>query len=423
MTQHYDLIVIGGGAAGFYAAITCAEQSALYGATPRVLILEKSSRVLDKVRISGGGRCNVTHHCFEPRRMATNYPRGNKALIGPLHRFGVAETVAWFAEHGLELKTEADGRMFPTTDSSQSVIDVLRGTADAAGIKVRTRAAVRSLAALNTSETTTPRFEVTLKGGESLYAHFVVLATGGARAGAGSELARQLGHRLIEPVPSLFTFHVDDWRIRDLQGLAVDPVSVRIDDADLENEGPLLITHRGFSAPAILKLSAWGARKLHALDYTFTLSVDWLHGADPTATFAALRATAGTRHVHTRSPFDAIPKRLWQRLVAAARIDEEQTWATLQAGPRDALIAQLTNATFNVTGKSTHKDEFVTAGGVPTDDLDMRTMESRICEGAYITGELLDIDGVTGGFNFQNAWTTGHLAGTAIAHSLLEHAG
>lgn len=423
MSQTFDLIVIGGGAAGFYAAITCAEQSALYGASPRVLILEKSSRVLDKVRISGGGRCNVTHHCFDAKRMATNYPRGDKALIGPLHRFGVTETVAWFAEHGLELKTEADGRMFPTSNTSQSVIDVLRGAADAAGVNVRTRAAVRSVEAFNDAYTTQTRFEVCLKGGESLRTRCLVLATGGARAGAGAELASQLGHKLIEPVPSLFTFHVDDWRIRDLQGLAVDPVGVRIDEADLKNEGPLLITHRGFSAPAILKLSAWGARKLHALDYTFTLRVDWLHGDDPSPTFATLRARAGTRHVHTRSPFDAIPRRLWQRLVAAARIDEQQTWATLQAGPRDALIAQLTDATFEVTGKSTHKDEFVTAGGVPTDDVDMRTMESRICPGAFIAGELLDVDGVTGGFNFQNAWTTGHLAGTAIAFNLLEQAG
>ncbi|TXD37496.1 NAD(P)/FAD-dependent oxidoreductase [Lujinxingia vulgaris] len=423
MTETFDLIVIGGGAAGFYAAITCAEQSALYGASPRVLILEKSPRVLDKVRISGGGRCNVTHHCFDPKRMATNYPRGDKALIGPLHRFGVTETVAWFNDHGLTLKTEADGRMFPTTDNSQSVIDVLRGAADAAGVNVRTRAAVRSIEALEVSDPTHPRFEVTLRGDATLRAHHVVLATGGARSGGGAELARQLGHRLIEPVPSLFTFHVDDWRIRDLQGLAVDPVAVRIDEANLKNEGPLLITHRGFSAPAILKLSAWGARALHELDYTFTLSVDWLHGEDPAPTFAALRKEAGTRHVHTRSPFDAIPKRLWQRLVAAARIDEQQTWATLQAGPRDALIAQLTDARFKVTGKSTHKDEFVTAGGVPTDDVDMRTMESRICPGAFIAGELLDVDGVTGGFNFQNAWTTGHLAGTAIALSLLERTG
>ncbi|RAL25109.1 aminoacetone oxidase family FAD-binding enzyme [Lujinxingia litoralis] len=417
MSTPYDLIVIGGGAAGFYGAITCAERLTECGLEARVLILEKSARVLDKVRISGGGRCNVTHHCFEPRRMATHYPRGNKALIGPLHRFGVSETVAWFNARGLKLKTEADGRMFPVSDDSQSVIDTLRRAADEAGVQVRTRAAVRSVEALR-GDAEEPAFEITLRGDQTLRARHVLLATGGARAGGGAELARQLGHDLIEPVPSLFTFHVDDWRIRELQGLAVDPVRVRVIDQDLHNEGPVLITHRGFSAPAILKLSAWGARQLHALDYRFELAIDWLHGADPRPTFEKLRRQAGTRQVHTRSPFEAIPKRLWQRLVQAAGIDEGCTWAPLETEPRERLIAQLTDARFAVRGKSTHKDEFVTAGGVPTDAVDMRTLESRRCPGAFVAGELLDVDGVTGGFNFQNAWTTGHLAGRAIAERL-----
>lgn len=406
----WDTVVIGGGAAGFFGAIICAEESSK---KPRVLILEKSKQVLAKVRISGGGRCNVTHHCFEPKRMATNYPRGHKALIGPLHRFGVTETIDWFSNHGLELKTEDDGRMFPTSDDSATVIDCLQRAAQQAGVVVKTSAGVKSITPRPNKKG--PLFELILDTGERLEARNILLATGGIRTGGGAGLARSLGHSLEPPVPSLFTFHIVDKRIKELPGLSVEPVKVRVEGTNLENEGPLLITHRGMSGPAILKLSAWGARVLADLDYSFTLVVNWVPRQDVPATFESLRKSAGTRQIESHSPFPTLPKRLWQSLVEAARVPERCTWAELTKGAARALADQLTQCSFEVRGKSTNKDEFVTCGGVPTDEVDMRTMESRTCPGAYFAGELLDIDGVTGGFNFQNAWTTGYLAGRAMA--------
>ncbi|QDG54942.1 NAD(P)/FAD-dependent oxidoreductase [Persicimonas caeni] len=404
----WDAIIIGGGAAGFYGAITCAN------ALPRrarVLIVERARRVLQKVKISGGGRCNVTHDCFDPKRMATHYPRGNKALIGPLHRFGVRETVRWFTARGVELKTEADGRMFPTTDDSQTVIDCLQDAADRAGVELWTSAGVEAITPIDEG------FELALRDGRTVRTRTVLLATGGTRSTSGASLARSLGHELIPPVPSLFTFHIDDPRIEGLQGLSVDHVEVEVVGEPLANDGPLLVTHWGMSGPAILKLSAWGARELHALDYTFDLQVNWLPGVDCEQRFHKLRADWGKRQVGSRSPFDQLPKRLWERLVDAAEIDPERRWAELSKKKSRALGRHLTRAEFSVTGKSTNKDEFVTCGGVPTDEVDMRTMESRITPGVYFAGELLDIDGVTGGFNFQNAWTTGHLAGQAMAEA------
>ncbi len=406
MTDHdFDVIIVGGGAAGFFAAITCAEQDD----DLRVLLLEKSRRVLQKVKISGGGRCNVTHACFDPREMATHYPRGHKALIGPLHRFGVSDTIQWFADRGVELKTELDGRMFPTTDDSVTIVECLNQAARQAGVQVRTRSGVRSI---------TPGFQVTLDSGDTLSAPVVLLATGGTRLRAGARLAESLGHELSPAVPSLFTFDIDDLRIDGLQGLSVDPARATIPDIDLTHGGPLLITHRGLSGPAILKLSAWGARDLFHRDFRFTVKIDWLPGLDVPAALSDLRQQAGARQIASRSPFDAIPKRLWKRLVDAAGIPRVLTWAHLTSDAERALTAQLTASTFDVHGKSTHKDEFVTCGGVPTDQVDMRTMESRLQPGLFFAGELLDIDGITGGFNFQNAWTTGHLAGVAMASSI-----
>ncbi|MFU8806358.1 MAG: aminoacetone oxidase family FAD-binding enzyme [Bradymonadaceae bacterium] len=407
--QEWDAIIIGGGAAGFFGAITCAAHPPK---KTRVLILEKSRRVLTKVKVSGGGRCNVTHHCFDPKQMATNYPRGNKALIGPLHRFGVAETVEWFAEHGLTLKTESDGRMFPTTDDSQTVIDCLRDAAGVAGVTIRHSTGVKAV-----YPAAHERFELLLDGGERITARKVLLATGGIRAGGGAGLARSLGHTLTPAVPSLFTFHIRDPRIHGLQGLSVEHTQVSVQGLPLTNDGPLLITHRGMSGPAILKLSAWGARELAGLDYSFTLIVNWLPTEDVPTTLEALRHESGTRQVAARSPFDPIPKRLWQSLVEAAGVPKDCTWSRLPKKAALALAAELAHGEFEVRGKSTNKDEFVTCGGVPTDEVDMRTMESRIRPGAYFAGEILDIDGVTGGFNFQNAWTTGYLAGMAMAQN------
>lgn len=414
MTERWDAVIIGGGAAGFFGAIICASE-APSGA--RVLIAEKSGRVLNKVKISGGGRCNVTHHCFDPMQMATrHYPRGNKALIGPMYRFGVTEAVQWFSQRGMELKTESDGRIFPTTDDSQTVIDCLRDAADEAGVEVRTRCGVRSIR--RSTSKTQYRFELTMKDEHQITADQVLIAAGGTRLKSSAMLPEQLGHRLIPAVPSLFTFDIDDRRIEDLQGLSVDPVELQVAGEDLDNHGPLLITHRGFSGPAILKVSAWGARILHDLDYQFSLIVNWLPGVDVSSRLRSMRHEAGKRQVATLSPFEQLPNRLWRRFVEAAEVPDRCRWASLPRDARSALANQLTQSRFQVHSKSTFKEEFVTSGGVPTDDVDMRTLESRVHDGLYFAGEILNIDGVTGGFNFQNAWTTGYLAGCAMAASI-----
>lgn len=411
MAQVWDVVVIGGGAAGFFGAIHCA--SGASGAR-RVLILEKSSRVLQKVSISGGGRCNVTHDCVDARAMATHYPRGDKALIGPLHHFGVRETLAWFAERGVALKTEADGRIFPTTDDSQTIVECLRSEASRAGVQVRTRAGVRAVR----FEPASARFEIDLQGGERLGARRLLVATGGTRVAGAARPAEQLGHRLVAALPSLFTFNIDDDRLRGMQGLCVAAARVSIPAINRHTDGPVLITHWGLSGPAVLELSARGARDLAELGYHAEVVVDWLPGEDVDARFHALRHAWGKRQLGTRCPFEALPNRLWARLLAAAGVDPAGRWAEFSAQAGRAVGDQLRRARFAMRGKSTFKDEFVTSGGVALDEVDMRTMESRETPGAYFAGEVLNVDGVTGGFNFQNAWTTGYLAGRAAAASL-----
>ncbi len=399
-----DLIVVGGGAAGFFSAIACAENSA-----KSVLVLEKTSQLLHKVKISGGGRCNVTHECFEPRELSTHYPRGEKSLIGPFHRFGAADTVEWFARRGVELKTESDGRMFPVTDSSQTIIDALLATADAAGVSVRTSEGVASIGKID------GRFEVVTERGTRFTATNVVIATGGTRRTAGAKLASNLGHTLQPATPSLFTFKIKDPRLDGLLGVAVAPAEVRIEQSKLRSDGPVLITHWGLSGPGILKISAWGARELAALDYRFGISVNWLPGVDPASVVAEKRRSEAKRQVSTRSPFESIPKRFWLRLLAAAEVPDTTTWAELNKAQATKLIEQLTNSKFAVNGKSTNKDEFVTCGGVSVDEINFKTMESKLVDGLYFVGEVVDVDGVTGGFNFQNAWTSGFHAGSDIA--------
>ncbi|MEZ5323843.1 MAG: NAD(P)/FAD-dependent oxidoreductase [Verrucomicrobiales bacterium] len=399
----WDLITIGGGAAGFFGAITHTEAGG--GAT---LILEKTANVLGKVKISGGGRCNVTHKCFDPRELSKHYPRGEKSLIGPLHRWGVEDTIAWFKSHGVELKVEADGRMFPVTDSSETIIDCLSRAAKQAGVVTRTGCGVKSIAPSDD-------FEVQTDDGERLRARKILLATGGTRLAAGARLAEQLGHSLEPAVPSLFTFKIRDPRIDGLAGVSVALTECRIAGSKLASSGPLLVTHWGVSGPGILRLSAWGARDLAALDYRFTLRVNWLPGIDVPARLNQLRENSGKRQIGGRSPFPEIPKRLWAQLVAGAGIDPAQTWARLSKIEQLALIGQLTNAEFAVDGKSTNKEEFVTCGGVRLRDINLKTMQSKVCPGLYFAGEVIDVDGITGGFNFQNAWTTGHIAGKEMA--------
>jgi len=401
--MNWDLTTIGGGAAGFFGAIAHAENG---GGT--TLILEKTASPLAKVRISGGGRCNVTHDCPEPKQFSKNYPRGEKALIGPLHRFGAEDTITWFTSRDVALKTEPDGRIFPVTDSSQTIIDCLTKAADDAGVEIRNRCGVKSIEAGDV-------FEIKTDRGDFLQARRILLATGGTRLAAGARLAEQLGHRLEPAVPSLFTFKIDDGRLADLPGVAVAKATCAVQGTRLKATGPLLITHTGMSGPGILRLSAWGARELAARNYRFELQVDWLPDVDVLSELKRMRETSGRRQIENRSPFSVIPKRLWANLVRAAGIPTERTWADLTKQDRNALLNQLTRSKFSVQGKSLNKEEFVTCGGVRLSEIDLRTMESKLCPGLYFAGEVIDVDGITGGFNFQNAWTSGRLAGLACA--------
>ncbi len=399
-----DLIVVGGGAAGFFAAITCAENSG-----KSVVILEKTSEVLHKVLISGGGRCNVTHHCFDARELSTNYPRGEKSLIGPFNRFGAADTMDWFANRGVALKTEADGRVFPKSDSSQTIIDTLLDAASAAGVKVRKSEGVASIIKKEDN------FEVVTEAGKTYSAASVLIATGGTRSAAGAQLAANFGHKLEPATPSLFTFKIKDPRLEGLLGVSVESVEVRILESQLKSTGPLLITHWGVSGPGILKISAWGARELAQRDYRFEIVVNWLPNVDPAKVIAEKRVEEGKRQLSSRSPFAEISKRLWLRFLVAADIPDTVTWSQLSKVQATQLVGQLTSSKFTVNGKSTNKDEFVTCGGVSRNEINFQTMESKLVDGLYFAGEVMDVDGITGGFNFQNAWTSGFHAGLAVA--------
>jgi len=404
--SEWDLVVVGGGAAGFFAAISAAQ----HASTPlRIAILEKSGQLLQKVKISGGGRCNVTHDCLEPRDLTAHYPRGQRSLIGPFHHFGPAETIAWFNAHGVDLKVEKDGRMFPTTDSSQTIIDCLMETAQDLGIQIFTRTGVTALEAQHSG------YALTITEDLMLRSQRVLLATGGTRVTAGAKLAASLGHTLHDAVPSLFTFTIDHPLLTDLEGLSVHPAHVHIMGTKLENQGPLLVTHWGVSGPGVLKLSALGARVLAEQDYCFDLKVNWCPGLDVARQLQHKRQEWGTRQLATRSPLAAIPKRLWVRFCELAHVAPQTTWSQLPKEQEQSLVAQLTETLLPVTGKSLNKDEFVTCGGVELREINLKTMESKLNPGLYFAGEIMNIDGVTGGFNFQNAWTSGHLAGSHIA--------
>jgi predicted Rossmann fold flavoprotein len=404
------VIVIGGGAAGFFGAITCAESAG----DAEILILEKSSRFLDKVRISGGGRCNVTHALFDTREFATRYPRGQRELLSPFQRFQASDTVAWFEARGVRLKTEEDGRMFPITDSSQTVVDCLVESARAAHVKLVANRPVDRIA-----RTGAGQFEVHA-GGDILSCDRLLLATGGCRSPRAGELALSLGHTLEPPVPSLFTFHIGaDW-LRDLAGISVSAVEASVPGTGLCERGPLLVTHWGLSGPAILRLSAWGARALHELNYQCSLHVNWIPQLSADALmreFEMHRRTQPARML-VNTPFAPLPARLWEQLVLAAGLPRHTRWAELSRGSQHRLARQLVRTELRVSGKSLNKDEFVTCGGVRLSEVNLKTMESRLCAGVYFAGELLDIDGITGGFNFQAAWTTGWIAGQSIAKSL-----
>ncbi len=406
--KHRDVIVIGGGAAGFFSAIACCNTNPL----ARVTILEAGRRPLAKVAISGGGRCNLTHHCFEPAKLVQNYPRGSKALRGAFSRFQPQDTVKWFESRGVKLKTEADGRMFPITDDSATIVNCLLTAADQAGVILRTGTVVNSV-----KKNQENAFQITLKNGERLQCNSVLIATGSNPL--GYRWAKQLGHTIESPVPSLFTFQIKDPRLEGLAGITVENTKVRllcVSKIKLEQTGALLITHWGLSAPAILKLSAWGARFLHDHKYNLPLEINLLPQYNQQTLKQELnkiKLSIPKKKVITYCPL-SLPKRLWQNLVIYVGIKSEKLWSDLSKKELNKLVLELLQGQYQIVGKGVFKEEFVTCGGVNLKEINFKTMESKICTNLYFAGEVLDIDGITGGFNFQSAWTTGWLAGNAI---------
>jgi predicted Rossmann fold flavoprotein len=405
-----QIVVIGGGAAGFFSAIAAAKNNP----NAYVILLEASQQVLAKVRVSGGGRCNVTHACFEPSALVQNYPRGGKALRGAFTRFQAKDTLSWFAYQGVQLKVEADGRIFPITDNSETIVDCLTNTAKFFGVEIHTGAPVTSVKLL----LDTGGFEIFLKTGESLKCDRLLLATGSNPG--GYKIAQELGHTIESPVPSLFTFNVKDEKLQELAGVSVNSVRLRIatdSKTQLEQTGPLLITHWGLSGPAVLKLSAWGARELHASRYQATLSINWLADFSQEEVLQKLLAIKNEwarKAIALHRGVD-LPHRLWQYIIFGIGITRDNRWAEISNKTLNQLLQQLTAGQYLISGKGVFKEEFVTCGGVKLKEVDFKTMESRMVPGLYFAGEILDIDGVTGGFNFQSAWTTGYLAGLAIA--------
>ncbi|NDP26504.1 MAG: NAD(P)/FAD-dependent oxidoreductase [Flavobacterium sp.] len=402
MNQNFDIIIVGGGAAGFFTAINIVEKNPKL----KVAILERGNEVLTKVRVSGGGRCNVTHACFEPNELVKFYPRGEKELRGPFHQFCSGDTVEWFSNHGVELKIEDDGRMFPVSNSSQTIIDCFLQATRKLGIAVLTGQSVQSIFKKDNL------WKIETQN-ENYIAIKLILATGSNPK--IWEMLQTFGHAIVNPVPSLFTFNIKDSRIKELPGVSAQ-VSVKVKDTKLSSTGPLLITHWGMSGPAILKLSAWGARILFEKNYQFTIFVNWLNDVDSTEAekiLKELKQENAKKAVSKKSPFD-FPNRLWESLVLASTISEETKWADLSKMQLQNLANQLTNSSFQVNGKSTFKEEFVTAGGIDLKEINFKTMESKLHENLYFAGEILNIDAITGGFNFQNAWTSGFILANSL---------
>lgn len=402
MNQNFDIIIVGGGAAGFFTAINIVEKNPKL----KVAILERGNEVLSKVRISGGGRCNVTHACFEPNELVKFYPRGEKELRGPFHQFCSGDTVEWFSNHGVELKIEEDGRMFPVSNSSQTIIDCFLQATQKLGITVLTGQSVQSIFKKD-------NFWKIETQNKNYIAEKLILATGSNPK--IWEMLQTFGHAIVNPVPSLFTFNIKDARIKELPGVSA-MVSVKVKDTKLASTGPLLITHWGMSGPAILKLSAWGARILAEKNYQFTIFVNWLNDIeadDAEKILKNLKQEHAKKAVSKKSPFD-FPNRLWESLVLASSISEETKWADLSKIQLQNLVHQLTNSSFQVNGKSTFKEEFVTAGGIDLKEINFKTMESKLHENLFFAGEIINIDAVTGGFNFQNAWTSGYILANSL---------
>lgn len=408
-----QLIVIGGGAAGFF----CAVNAARLNPGLQVTILEKTNKLLSKVKVSGGGRCNVTHACFDIAAMSKQYPRGLHFVKKAFHLFFTTDTIQWFEERGVKLKAEADGRMFPVTDSSQTIIDCLMKEANRYSVNIQMNAEVRSL------KSEEGKFKIVLSDLRHLTSDFVCIASGGYPKSSMFEWIRELGHTIEDPVPSLFTFNLPAGQagmpvhpITKLMGVSVEKAKVKIIHPKLEQEGPLLITHWGLSGPVVLRLSAWGARELAECNWQFKIMVNWLPVFNEQSLkdrFQQLRFDLASQKISSRNPFD-LPQRLWVFLLESIGINKEIRWADLPAKDQNKLIQSLCASEFEIKGKTTFKEEFVTAGGVRLSEVDATTMMSKKAPQLFFAGEILDVDGITGGFNFQHAWTSGFVAARSI---------
>ena len=403
MIKSYTTLVIGGGAAGFFAALAAKNKSP----SSTVAILEKNKALLSKVKVSGGGRCNVTHFCFDPKELVKNYPRGAKELLGPFYSFGPKDTVAWFEERGVLLKKEDDGRMFPVTDCSQTIIDTLLQEAHKLNVEILTG---QKIVELSKDQ---DLFKVELKDSSKIFAKNLILATGSSSD--GHNWIKELSHTLVKPVPSLFTFNVPNSPLSSLSGISVENAEVSILDSPYKQKGPLLITHFGFSGPATLKLSSFAARHLHEKNYQFKISINWLPDLSKGKAYqklSELKKEAPKKTLLSENSFK-LPKNLWKKVLQVLSLDKKRL-NDLSLKELSLLCDKLCSDIYSVHGKTTHKEEFVTCGGVLLKEIDFKTMQSKICENLFFAGEILDIDGVTGGFNFQNAWTTGFIAGSSL---------
>jgi predicted Rossmann fold flavoprotein len=379
----------------------------------KVTLLEKSGKLLSKVKVSGGGRCNVTHACFEIVEMSKKYPRGGNFVKKTFHQFFTTDTIEWFKERGVSLKEEKDGRMFPVTDSSQTIVDCLLDEVNRYGVEIVLNAEVKNV--IYREE----KFYIKLPDSRLLTSDYLSIASGGYPKSSMFEWLKELGHTIEEPVPSLFTFNIPDHPIKELMGVSVENAKVKIIGTKLEQQGPLLITHWGLSGPAVLKLSAWGARELAIKNYDFKILVNWLTEyteQELAQKFQSLRFDMATQKVYNKNPF-GLPNRLWEFLLKYSEVNPERRWADLPSREANKLIKNLCNCEFTVKGKTTFKEEFVTAGGIKLNEIDHNTMMSKIVPNLFFAGEVMDVDGVTGGFNFQHAWTSGFIAGKAIAKS------
>ena len=400
-----DLVVIGGGASGFMGAITAVSKRHI-----SVVILEGTSKVLEKVRISGGGRCNLTNSCFEIPNLVNNYPRGEKQLLGLFNRFSTTEAFDWFQEKGLSLKVEKDGRVFPCSDSSEDVISCLTTVAKKSGVKVFTNSHVKQISRIKEG------FNLLVKGNNSLETKNILICTGGHPS--GRRLAKSLGHSIIQPVPSLFSFSTSDNPLRSCSGVTLDvQIKLTVNKKKYVEEGPILITHKGFSGPVVLRLSAFSARNLHANKYNGELRINWvcMNENEARLKLDLHKLENGRRLVINSKPFEKLPRSLWKSLLSSLNIDTRSKWADISKYQKESLLKCLIMKNYLINSRGPFGEEFVTAGGVSLEEINFKTMESKICKGLFFAGEVLDIDGVTGGFNFQHCWTSAWVAGTSMS--------